>query len=60
MRKILSIILGAGMFFGGAYLLYDLLFYANRIPLMIVSGGGLLVFVGGYVVFDVIKNWRNE
>ena len=60
MRKILSLILGAAMVLGGGYLLYNLFFNASKIPIMFIAGGGLLVGIGGYFMFETLKEWNDS
>jgi len=59
MRKYIALVAGSGALFGGWYLLYNLFFNATKIPFMFLAGGGMLLFVGGFIVFDTIRNWNN-
>jgi hypothetical protein len=58
MRQIVALIVGVAMLGGGLYLLYTLFFNASTIHFMLVSGGGFLVFLGGYVLWEILRNWN--
>jgi len=58
MRKVLALIVGVGMSGGGLYVLYSLFFKATKIPFMFVTGGGLLVVIGGYLVWEILRTWN--
>ena len=58
MRKYIAIVVGFGALFGGGYLLYNLFFNATTIHFMFVAGGGFLMFIGCFVIFDTIRKWN--
>ena len=60
MRKYVALIIGVGVLIGGGYLLYSLFFHAERFPFMFVAGGGFLMFIGGHLVVDTLRNWQEE
>ena len=60
MRKHLSLIIGAACLLGGIWLLYQLLFEAERFPIMFVAGGGLITFIGAALIWDTWRNWNRN
>ncbi len=58
MRKYIALVVGFGSLFGGGYLLYNLFFNATKIPFMFVAGGGMLMFIGGFITLDTIRRWN--
>ena len=58
MRKYIALVIGSGMTTGGLYILYSLLFKAAVIKGLFFVSGGVVTFLGAYLVYDTIKRWK--
>ena len=52
MRRIISIVLGVGLFGGGVYVLYIQLFHSPVIMGLWLFGGAAMACVGAYIVLE--------
>ena len=52
MRRIISIVLGVGLFGGGVYLLYMQFFHSPVISGLLLMGGATMACAGAYIVLE--------
>ena len=60
MRKYLALVVGAAFCAAGFWLSYQLFFKAEKAPLYLLSGAGFLTFIGLYLLWETLREWRSS
>lgn len=60
MRWYLSLLLGAAFLGGGGWCVYLMFFEASKVSLKLLAGAGFFTFVGGYLLWDTLKDRRSK
>ena len=60
MRKYLALVVGAAFSAAGIWLAYQLFFVAETVPLYLLFGAGLLAFLGLYLLWETLREWRSS
>jgi hypothetical protein len=60
MRKYLALVVGAAFSVAGIWLAYLLFFVAEKVPLYMLFGAGLLAFLGFYLLWETLREWRSS
>jgi hypothetical protein len=58
MRKYPALAVGTVLFGGGLWGAFFLLFEAARIPVYFAVGVGILLLLGGYMLWETLRDWK--
>jgi hypothetical protein len=54
------LVVGVVFAMGGALVVLELLFVARRVPLLWLFGAGFVATIGGYLVWETLRDWRKS
>jgi hypothetical protein len=56
----MALVVGVAFSAAGIWLAYQLFFVAEKVPLYLLFGAGLLSFLGLYLLWETLREWRSR